>query len=123
MFFFFSSRRRHTIFKCDWSSDVCSSDLNKKAIRRLDGADYFSGDADLQGFSKRPSQNDSHGPIEGPQKLGWPLADLGGIPGALEPRARSQGDKKGSVKKKARNVGETWTGPGTWKQRISYGHL
>src|SRR5207237_5560770 len=22
-----SSRRRHTIFKCDWSSDVCSSDL------------------------------------------------------------------------------------------------
>src|SRR5260370_42539271 len=26
-FFFFSSRRRHTRFKCDWSSDVCSSDL------------------------------------------------------------------------------------------------
>src|SRR5207237_7178559 len=25
--FFFSSRRRHTMFKCDWSSDVCSSDL------------------------------------------------------------------------------------------------
>src|SRR4029077_20679285 len=24
---FFSSRRRHTRFKCDWSSDVCSSDL------------------------------------------------------------------------------------------------
>src|SRR5260370_1421007 len=24
--FFFSSRRRHTRFKCDWSSDVCSSD-------------------------------------------------------------------------------------------------
>src|SRR5256886_7064813 len=23
----FSSRRRHTIFDCDWSSDVCSSDL------------------------------------------------------------------------------------------------
>src|SRR2546430_9967652 len=27
MYFFFSSRRRHTIFDCDWSSDVCSSDL------------------------------------------------------------------------------------------------
>src|SRR5207237_5997224 len=25
--FFFSGRRRHTRFKCDWSSDVCSSDL------------------------------------------------------------------------------------------------
>src|SRR5688572_13187957 len=26
-FFFFSSRRRHTRFDCDWSSDVCSSNL------------------------------------------------------------------------------------------------
>src|SRR2546430_11438228 len=26
-FYFFSSRRRHTRFDCDWSSDVCSSDL------------------------------------------------------------------------------------------------
>src|SRR3954466_15955621 len=25
--FFFSSRRRHTRLSCDWSSDVCSSDL------------------------------------------------------------------------------------------------
>src|SRR2546430_13746445 len=31
MFFFFSSRRRHTIFDCDWSSDVCSSDLDPSA--------------------------------------------------------------------------------------------
>src|SRR2546430_9896307 len=29
LFFFFSSRRRHTRFDCDWSSDVCSSDLPK----------------------------------------------------------------------------------------------
>src|SRR2546430_11043977 len=28
MFVFFSSRRRHTRFDCDWSSDVCSSDLS-----------------------------------------------------------------------------------------------
>src|SRR5688572_32270779 len=27
VYFFFSSRRRHTRFDCDWSSDVCSSDL------------------------------------------------------------------------------------------------
>src|SRR5467141_2450246 len=31
-FFFFSSRRRHTRFKCDWSSDVCSSDLHPVEI-------------------------------------------------------------------------------------------
>src|SRR2546427_10846421 len=30
-FFFFSSRRRHTRFDCDWSSDVCSSDLDWRA--------------------------------------------------------------------------------------------
>src|SRR2546430_12960208 len=29
-FFFFSSRRRHTRFDCDWSSDVCSSDLENE---------------------------------------------------------------------------------------------
>src|SRR3989475_8281383 len=31
-FFFFSSRRRHTRFDCDWSSDVCSSDLGEAAL-------------------------------------------------------------------------------------------
>src|SRR2546430_16899286 len=34
--FFFSSRRRHTRFDCDWSSDVCSSDLALK-ISGLNG--------------------------------------------------------------------------------------
>src|SRR6266480_311535 len=33
--FFFSSRRRHTRLTCDWSSDVCSSDLTPPALRRL----------------------------------------------------------------------------------------
>src|SRR5256886_4325995 len=31
--FFFSSRRRHTRFDCDWSSDVCSSDLITQSNR------------------------------------------------------------------------------------------
>src|SRR2546430_4921930 len=34
-FFFFSSRRRHTRFDCDWSSDVCSSDLPQDAVRSI----------------------------------------------------------------------------------------
>src|SRR5437870_11670194 len=36
--FFFSSRRRHTRWPRDWSSDVCSSDLKRKcdaAVRRV----------------------------------------------------------------------------------------
>src|SRR5206468_7294609 len=32
VFFFFSSRRRHTRSDRDWSSDVCSSDLSSVAI-------------------------------------------------------------------------------------------
>src|SRR5215217_9286020 len=31
--FFFSSRRRHTRYWRDWSSDVCSSDLLAAAVR------------------------------------------------------------------------------------------
>src|SRR5580692_4742971 len=34
LFFFFSSRRRHTSFDCDWSSDVCSSDLPRSGHSR-----------------------------------------------------------------------------------------
>src|SRR5207249_5553902 len=33
--FFFSSRRRHTRSKRDWSSDVCSSDLNAAGVSLL----------------------------------------------------------------------------------------
>src|SRR2546427_8592963 len=33
--FFFSSRRRHTRFDCDWSSDVCSSDLEQSLFGRV----------------------------------------------------------------------------------------
>src|SRR5437762_10495335 len=31
-FFFFSSRRRHTRYIGDWSSDVCSSDLDRRTL-------------------------------------------------------------------------------------------
>src|SRR5215208_8111135 len=37
LFFFFSSRRRHTRWPRDWSSDVCSSDLAaRRALRPID---------------------------------------------------------------------------------------
>src|SRR5699024_8903964 len=57
MIFFFSSRRRHTRSKRDWSSDVCSSDLdpsrmvrayaNSSATMNLIRALTGSGTADL----------------------------------------------------------------------------
>src|SRR5260370_31954903 len=42
--FFFSSRRRHTRFKCDWSSDVCSSDLVTATLAKC-GAASVTDDA------------------------------------------------------------------------------
>src|SRR5574341_96666 len=41
-FFFFSSRRRHTILVGDWSSDVCSSDLGLLALQSLESNPQLS---------------------------------------------------------------------------------
>src|SRR3712207_8105643 len=40
-FFFFSSRRRHTRYWRDWSSDVCSSDLRLGLGRSFQDARLF----------------------------------------------------------------------------------
>src|SRR6266571_7135112 len=68
-FFFFSSRRRHTRLTCDWSSDVCSSDL-----RGRDGAQ--SGGEPVESSCQRTS-----GPVGG-ERLRR---------GLREPQDRSEG--------------------------------
>src|SRR2546430_14871439 len=60
--FFFSSRRRHTRFDCDWSSDVCSSDLRPPGAtpaprggRRGDGTmigEYQTVIRELEGLAR-----------------------------------------------------------------------
>src|SRR6266480_4077027 len=55
-FFFFSSRRRHTRLTCDWSSDVCSSDLDFfDRIKPLYGDRIFA--FDHFSVSRTPEQN------------------------------------------------------------------
>src|SRR2546427_3417851 len=49
LFFFFSSRRRHTRFDCDWSSDVCSSDLESMPAFRNMGDTVYAGTVLLAG--------------------------------------------------------------------------
>src|SRR5699024_11743759 len=46
LFFFFASRRRHTRSKRDWSSDVCSSDLQpgKGGLRHFQDGPIRLGD-------------------------------------------------------------------------------
>src|SRR5690625_6023275 len=49
-FFFFSSRRRHTRWPRDWSSDVCSSDLNVRTdMQALFGAFIAANNAPTSG--------------------------------------------------------------------------
>src|SRR3712207_1437842 len=43
LFFFFSSRRRHTRYWRDWSSDVCSSDLDEQLHVRVLGEGEAQG--------------------------------------------------------------------------------
>src|SRR5262249_20256978 len=52
--FFFSSRRRHTILVSDWSSDVCSSDLDEHTL--LVGRGYRTNDAGVAAIRAALSQ-------------------------------------------------------------------
>src|SRR6266542_6130219 len=68
LFFFFSSRRRHTRCYRDWSSDVCSSDLpvRPSGLPALsDGArDRLRGEEPGDGQDRKSTRlNSSHGSI------------------------------------------------------------
>src|SRR2546427_12752090 len=56
--FFFSSRRRHTRFDCDWSSDVCSSDLH------WTGSLGFAADRSVEGDLALEVRNPTTRPLE-----------------------------------------------------------
>src|SRR5256886_11601725 len=58
-FFFFSSRRRHTRFDCDWSSDVCSSDL----VSTEEADDCIFGMVLLNDWSARDIQRWEYVPL------------------------------------------------------------
>src|SRR5689334_24842026 len=53
-FFFFSSRRRHTRWNCDWSSDVCSSDL----VEDVPDHSGLVGDAAFDAVRSGPLEDD-----------------------------------------------------------------
>src|SRR5438034_9469919 len=82
VFFFFSSRRRHTRSLCDWSSDVCSSDLRPEALNELAQSTYVGGPSGRTGPEEfrralplpfRPRQDMNREPIQWKtcQRSGW----------------------------------------------------
>src|SRR2546430_5932473 len=73
-FFFFQSKGRHTIFDCDWSSDVCSSDLSaahlpQRSEQRI-GVARIENDVDPAAVAVAEQH---------------PLPGLAAIPGAEDP--------------------------------------
>src|SRR5256886_7651052 len=69
--FFFSSRRRHTRFDCDWSSDVCSSDLGPPArtsLRASSPAKPLSFQR-LHRLHRGRSGPDRRGDLAGPRRI------------------------------------------------------
>src|SRR5690606_41127212 len=59
--FFFSSRRRHTRFSRDWSSDVCSSDLRQGAFERdARSASGYANERAENDCRKRKTQPGQH---------------------------------------------------------------
>src|SRR5256886_9988612 len=83
--FFFSSRRRHTRFDCDWSSDVCSSDLSGhwlvRQLRRAAGGRVST----------------ALGPHEVPRAVDVPLVVTAPCGGNAMPESRHEVDRKSVV--------------------------
>src|SRR5690606_39852977 len=52
--FFFSSRRRHTRFSRDWSSDVCSSDLGRSLALDAEPERAYRSSLAAGGARRRP---------------------------------------------------------------------
>src|SRR5437870_13752803 len=67
--FFFSSRRRHTRWPRDWSSDVCSSDLFPLAVHRREKRRANNLLLRETGCFHHPAPTVDRDPVEGPQTV------------------------------------------------------
>src|SRR5437588_11534009 len=102
IFFFFSSRRRHTRSLCDWSSDVCSSDL----VWQVDQARERARAADAA-----LARGERWGPLHGISMTVKESFNVAGLPTRSEERrvgkegrSRLAGYQAKEYKKSRRNV-------------------
>src|SRR3712207_7661641 len=87
LFFFFSSRRRHTRYWRDWSSDVCSSDLKlSDGVRRVNASASASREEAPQEVAALVGEH--------------PAADLGTV---VEPRVAEDRSEERRVGKECRS--------------------
>src|SRR5690606_40808004 len=95
-FFFFSSRRRHTRFSRDWSSDVCSSDLFLARRRSSEPVLNYVGVRESQSGNASASIAASSEPVPHQEGSGSEFA----------PQRKEEGGKIGRAS--CRGRGEKW---------------
>src|SRR5207253_3727634 len=96
LYFFFSSRRRHTRWPRDWSSDVCSSDLSTTPRSMLSAG---GPQPHMPGFAVPPRKARAGSRLCAP--LACTLVDFGGW------RSRSE-ERRVGKEGRARGAGEHW---------------
>src|SRR2546430_5893169 len=89
--FFFSSRRRHTRFDCDWSSDVCSSDLEQRVRVRRPGVGEDDPEVAARGPGTEPPPEQ-----EQPEHREQVERDRGRVSGGQERKSVVEG-KRGDL--------------------------
>src|SRR5689334_25165505 len=109
LFFFFSSRRRHTRWNCDWSSDVCSSDLNSGlwVLSRLcrDGAARVDPDGTVRPTTGTPTARDDGAPglvdltLRSEERRVGKSVDLGGRRIKKKEETRVSSEKSDKIRK------------------------
>src|SRR5690242_4424272 len=122
-FFFFSSRRRHTRLTCDWSSDVCSSDLDHLMQVVADPGPERSAEGSLRPVHDLTWQPALRRPLEG--DLALPAPDLGGAPDGERSAGDDGVDERDAYLDRgrhARPVGIGQVEPGQEQTRISQAH-
>src|SRR2546430_16555822 len=99
LFFIFSSRRRHTRFDCDWSSDVCSSDLFSHhlppdqyelrvkfdahgGVLRTTPLTLEASPILFRIRERTAAEENEVTELEAMQKMGWDTTRVGGLPRA-----------------------------------------
>src|SRR5205085_6680493 len=95
-FFFFSSRRRHTRFDCDWSSDVCSSDL-------LGGENSFG----LGGYFRTPIEEVLPVSLEVEKKQDQPSLALALV---VDKSGSMSGNKRSEERRVGKECRSRWVG-------------
>src|SRR5699024_11594904 len=93
---FFSSRRRHTRSKRDWSSDVCSSDLTRLSHQKMDGKAENENGMFKVGLSTGPSPGNLVGVDSAAQNINCRCKKLYSVNGQM-PEVRRARNEDGST--------------------------